>query len=240
MGRNNNKSTIEIKLKNNNDYTANVFNDHFLKKTESSQQQTATPQNSHRQFLNNPANISLYLCPVTREEINMYLSNLKTNTAPGYDEIPPRLLKITAQYIDIPLTHIINLCFQQGCFPDKLKIAKVILIFKSGDLEDENNYRPISILPSISKVFEKAIVQRLRKFLEDFNLISDSQFGFRSNMSTEKAIMQFTSKVFSNLERKHYVAGIFLDLSKAFDTLNHEILVDRLQYWSKGNTNETT
>ena len=108
----------------------------------------------------------------------------------------PKILHLTEQYISIPFTHIINLYIKQGCFLDKLRIAKVIPIFKSGDKADENNYRPISNLPSISKIFEKVIAKRLNVFLESFNLLSNKQFGFRKNKSTETAILKLICKIY--------------------------------------------
>lgn len=134
---------------------AYIFKNHILKIPEYPVIHNNS-QTSYRDFFNTPAQISLYMYPVTTEEILHYLKSLK-NSSPGYDDILPSLLRHTADYIAAPLTHVINLCFKEGCFPDNLKIAKVVPIYKSGDNEIENNYRPISILPSITKIFEKAI-----------------------------------------------------------------------------------
>ncbi len=109
---------------------------------------------SHKDYMKQASACSVYFYPVTIDEIQYYLKSLK-NSAAGYDEVSPEMLKLTAEYISIPLTHIINLCFRQGYFPDKLKIAKVIPVFKSGDKGDVNKYRPISVLPSLSKILEK-------------------------------------------------------------------------------------
>ncbi len=113
---------------------------------------------SHKDYMKQASACSVYFYPVTIDEIQYYLKSLK-NSAAGYDEVSPEMLKLTAEYISTPLTHIINLCFRQGYFPDKRKIAKVIPVFKSGGKGDVNNYRPISVLPSLSKIFEKAIAE---------------------------------------------------------------------------------
>lgn len=127
------------------------------------------------------------------------MRSLKTNAA-GYDDIPCNPLKLTADYITIPLTHIINLSFLKGRFPDKLNYAKAIPLHKSGDKNDLNNYRLISILPSFSKIFEKTIRTRLVKYLENNNLLSNCQYGFRENRSTQNAILNFVSSIYMNLD----------------------------------------
>lgn len=109
-----------------------------------------------------------------------------------------------------------------------LKYGKVVPLFKSGNKCNINNYRPISILPAFNKIFEKVITTRLVNFIERNNLISDYQHGFRSGRSTETAILQLISNVYKYLEKKHYLVGIFLDLSKAFDSLSHKILFSKL------------
>lgn len=122
-----------------------------------------------------------------------YVNSLKSNSA-GYDKITAALLKQTLDYISPPLTHIVNLTFRHGVFPNKLKIAKALPIFMSGCKSEINNYRLISILPSIRKIFEKALARRLENFLENNNFLSTSQFGFRKNFSTQAGLLHFVSK----------------------------------------------
>ena len=127
-----------------------------------------------------------------------------------------------------PLVHIFNLSLSNGQVPDIMKIAKVIPLFKKGDKLDLNNYRPISLLSSLSKVLEKIIFKRTIKFLVIHSIISDSQFGFRKYHSTTHALLSFVNKVAHALDSSSHMVGIFLDYSKAFDTINHDILLYKL------------
>lgn len=201
-----------------------MFNEHFLKNN--------LTVNDHdfdfAEYLNNPQNFSMYLNPAKISEVETILKNLKTNT-PGYDDISPKILKHSSSVISTPLTHIINLSLKTGTFPDQLKKAKVVPLLKSGDRGDINNYRPISILPAFSKIFEKIISVRLINYVESNNLIIAQQHGFRAQRSTESAILDFVNDVYLCLEQKSYVVGVFIDLSKAFDTLDHKILLHKLE-----------
>ena len=120
---------------------------------------------------------------------------------------------------------------QTGCFPDNLKIAKVEPIYKGDDKTLVNNYRPISVLPVFSKIFEKIIFTRKCNFVVQNNILSDNQFGVRHNLSTYMALLKFTDTISKELNNKQYSIGIFLVFSKAFDTINHDILVDNLSYY---------
>ena len=114
-------------------------------------------------------------------------------------------------------------------FPDKLKIAEVIPLFKKGDKSIFSNYRPISLLPSISKLFEKVIYQQLYKYFEDLNLFYESQYGFRKGHSTELASLELVNRLLSKIDKGEVPLAIFIDLSKAFDTLDHDILLYKLK-----------
>ena len=121
-------------------------------------------------------------------------------------------------------------------FPKSLKIAKVIPIYKKDDPSQITNYRPISLLPSISKVLEKIVYKRLYSFLNQNNLLIPNQYGFRKNNSTDYAILQLCDKITDSLSKKEHVIGVFMDLSKAFDTIDHNILIHKLRtYGVRGN-----
>ena len=130
-----------------------------------------------------------------------------------------------------PLTLIINQSINTGIFPDRLKLAKIIPIHKKNDLHVIENYRPISLLPAISKVFEKIIFYQVSQSFLNNNYLCKSQYGFRQNFSTEHAILEIVDRVACELERGSTPVAIFLDLSKAFDTLNHTILLAKLRYY---------
>ena len=122
-----------------------------------------------------------------------------------------------------------------GVYPDLLKIAKVILIHKGGSTQDINNYRPISLLSIFDKIIEKLIHKRLYNFLELQNILYSNQFGFRKNNSTTNALIQITEMIKESIDNGKYGCGIFIDLRKAFDTVNHEILLMKLEHGIRNN-----
>jgi hypothetical protein len=139
------------------------------------------------------------------------------------------LLKKVSHSILKPITHIFGCSLTTGVVPSKLKIAKVIPVFKSGDASDINNYRPISLLSSFSKILEKIVQNRLVKYLDLFNLITPQQFGFRSGHSTTHPMTLLLNKVTDALNKKKHSIILFCDLKKAFDTCNHQILLRKLK-----------
>ena len=129
------------------------------------------------------------------------------------------------------LVRLVNISFETGCFPDPLKIAKIVPIFKGGDSTILSNYRPISILPTVSKIIERLVYNRLMSHLEINNILSNNQFGFRKKLSPQSAILSMLNQTINSIERGNYVIGIFLDLKKAFDTIDHTILLKKLKHY---------
>lgn len=171
---------------------------------------------------------SMFLSEITEYDILDIVRKCKNKTSTDCDGIDMYIVKKTIDCILKPLTYIINLSFSSGVFPQKMKTAKIIPIFKNGDMHVFNNYRPISILSQFSKIIEKWFTCKLDNFLEKNNLLFEYQYGFRSNRSTSTALIHFTDEVLAAMDKKHYMVSVFLDLQKAFDTVNHELLLLKL------------
>lgn len=128
-----------------------------------------------------------------------------------------------------PFPYICNLSFQTGLFPDRMKIAKVIPLYKSGNKHHFTNYRPVSLLPQFSTILEKLFNNRLEEFIDKHKLLTESQYRFRSSRSTSLGLLDSTEYITNSIDKKQHVAGLFLDLRKAFDTIGHDILIRKLE-----------
>ena len=154
----------------------------------------------------------------------------------GYDRIPPKIIKWAPDLFAPIHMNIFNKCIDLGYYPNSMKVAKVVPIYKKGDKEEFNNYRPISILIQFNQLFERLISKRLTNFFNKFEILTTKQFGFLKRHCTEHAILDLKEYIMDNLEKKEATAVLFLDLQKAFDTVSHDILLKKLQHYGiRGN-----
>ena len=174
---------------------------------------------------------SMFINPVNEAEVIRIIKLCKHKDSMDYDGISMWVLSRIAPQVVKPLVHIFNLSFSTGIFPSEMKIAKVIPLFKNGNKSDFSNYRPISLLSQFSKILEKIFNERLQQFLNANNILSNSQYGFRAHMSTVHAALELTESISNSIDSKQHYAGVFIYLTKAFDTINHKLLVEKLSFY---------
>ena len=210
---------------------ANGFNDFFTNVGPRLASKIEPSAQSHDHFLKNRVISNMFIKPVTEDELISTVKNLEGKTSLDCLGVNMNLIKQIIPSIKNQLLDICNKSFEQGIFPDEMKTARVIPIFKSGNKTDFNNYRPISLLSQFSKILEKLFTTRLDSFLAKNDVLYRSQYGFQKNRSTSTAVIELLEEISNNIEQKNVTAGIFIDLKKAFDTVNHDILISKLEHY---------
>ena len=186
-----------------------------------------SPTFSHTKFVRS-INNTLYATEVAVNELMNVVNSLPNKTSSGFDGLSTKNLKLIFPYIPCVLLQIINKSFMSGVFPDILKIARVLPLHKGGSLDKIINFRPISILSSISKIFEHLMFNKMYSFIKKYQILGNSQFGFRNGHNTELAVMHTIKSITNALDKDVPVIGLFVDISKAFDSIDHNILLDKL------------
>lgn len=172
---------------------------------------------------------TMYLHPTTSEEVLLLINKLDCSKSPGPDNITAAALKKHKLAFSCILRDIFNEIILTGRYPDQLKSARVVPIFKSGDPMDVNNYRPISVLSVLNKIIEQLIASRIKSFLNSLELLYKNQYGFRRGSSTRTATSELLDDIYQDLDGKRFTGSLFLDLKKAFDVINHGLLLQKLE-----------
>ena len=211
---------------------ASILNSHFVNTPNIIADSIRNQQRpDFHEFLSGNFPQSFYLCPLTSSNICEIVSQLKNTSSGGHLDIPSKVVKCIINLIADILSKIFNKCISDGYFPDILKIAQVTPVYKSGSRLLPSNYRPISVLNIISKILEKHIYKELLSYLELNNILCEQQCGFRIGISTNVAIGKLLNKITSGLEDNKYGVGVFLDLQKAFDMVDRNILLNKLTHY---------
>lgn len=182
---------------------------------------------------------TIFLRPTDETEVHRTFLCLKNSKALDYENIQIKPIKYAIEFLCPVLSYIFNLAIESGTFPEGMKRARVAVIFKGGNRNEATNYRPISILPVFSKGLEKIIYSRLINFLDKTRALTDCQFGFRKGKSTETALLAIKENILQSIEKGTYTLGLFVDFSKAFDCLDHNILLKKLtSYGIRGKSHD--
>ena len=197
-----------------------------------------TDSNEFKKYMPTMQNNSFFLAPVIEEDIERVINKMNPKKASGADGIGIRILQICPDIFARNLCKIYNNSIETGIYPCDLKIAKVIALFKKGKHYHKSNYRPISLLSCFDKIFEKIICKNLLEFFEKHKLFFMYQFGFRKFYSTIMALIEITDNIRKLADEGNYIFGLFIDLTKAFDTVDHDILLEKLNiYGIRGHAN---
>ena len=244
IGRTNDKSTCIQELKANNlmlrrqKDIANELGKFFSTVGENFAKRTHRPEKELSNYLSLILrnNNSIFLMATSISEIVRLIDKLPNKKSSGYDQVDNILLKYIRNAVAAPLSMIFNESLSQGIFPTCMKLAEVVPLYKGKDRNEKSNYRPISLLLTISKVLEKIMYKRVYRFLNNMNQFYYSQYGFRTGHSCNQAICELVGEITKNTEKNWTTVYVFLDLSKAFDTLEHSTVIQKLErYGIRGN-----
>ena len=168
----------------------------------------------------------------TTSDIEELIGEINDNEPMGTDLIPPKILTTLKEYISEPIEHIINLMVSEGCFPDQAKISSIIPAFKKDDRTHKTNYRPISVLSALSKVLEKFLFKQMSDYFD--NVFSEYLSELEKDMAVTHVLMRMIENWKNALDNKKVIAALSMDLSKAFDCLQHDLIIAKLHAWSLG------
>ena len=192
---------------------------------------TPVNENKFKEFLTSGKVDTFKFKLVTTKDVLEVINSLKCKNSSGFDNISNNMVKIIKDLLSPALAVIINQSITTGTFPEKLKTAKVLPLFKKGDKNKLENYRPISLLPTISKIFEKVLFKQIYNYFDDEKILFQGQYGFRKGHSTELAAIELTDRITQVLDKGGIPFNIYLDLAKAFDTIDHDILLFKLKHY---------